>query len=67
MDARGSLGVPQDFAGMVGLSSGGHIYAANVPQQDSECWPVIFDDAGSSQNADFDYLYFSCLFRFVMK
>ena len=54
MDARGSLGVPQDFAGMVGLSSGGHIYAANVPQQDSECWPVIFDDAGSSQNADFD-------------
>lgn len=44
MDARGSLGVPQDFSGMVGLAATGtgvggvvgvsnHIYATNVPQE----------------------------------
>lgn len=36
MDARGGLGVPQEFSGMVGLAGGGHIYAANVPQQESK-------------------------------
>lgn len=36
MDARGGLGVPQDFAGMVGLPGGGHnLYAANVPPPES--------------------------------
>lgn len=35
VDARSSLGVPQDFAGMVGLAGGGHLYGA-VPQQESE-------------------------------
>lgn len=36
MDSKsgGLGGIPQDFAGMVGLSSGGHIYA-NMPPQES--------------------------------
>lgn len=36
VDARSGLGVPQEFAGMVGLSSGGHIYATNVQTQESK-------------------------------
>lgn len=36
VDARGGLGVPQEFAGMVGLAGGGHLYAANMPQQESK-------------------------------
>lgn len=37
MDSKsgGLGGIPQDFTGMVGLSSGGHIYA-NMPPQESE-------------------------------
>lgn len=36
MDARGNLGVvSQDYSGMVGLSAGGHIYATNVPPQET--------------------------------
>lgn len=36
VDARSGLGVPQDFTGMVSLSGGGHIYATNVPPQESK-------------------------------
>jgi len=46
VDTRGNLGVPQEFVGMVGLSTGGHIYTSNVPQPESKhfllCSLIIF-------------------------
>lgn len=35
VDPRNNLGPPQEFAEMVGLASGGHIFTANVPQPES--------------------------------
>ncbi|KAJ6637399.1 Mothers against decapentaplegic like 4 [Pseudolycoriella hygida] len=53
MDSKsgGLGGIPQDFAGMVGLSSGGHIYANMPPQEIRDINPMPNTAAPTSADA----------------